>query len=294
MNSRFKISLFAAALAVGALSGTSAFAQAVTAANLKDAVLDKAGDALGLIRGNNRNFNAMIIHEMSYKGQAADLEAGSMELKPFERCTFGVSFYEAANRLDCDWGGDARTIRVVREDAGAWDEAPEPGFNPAYVDDAIKPLRLAQTYLYPAGFIRAVAFQQVGQNPVGGKENVGGVAVTAIDGGKTQIDTTIFGVPYKAILDAEARPESIEAAVPFPDGSTKTIVATFGAYRNGDGLGDPLDKFHTGSYFPTTFKQTVDGQTVAEGEVYEGWSNPYVIFPKPELLWANGYGTPNR
>ena len=70
-----------------------------------------------------------------------------------------------------------------------------------------------------------------------------------------------------------------------PGGAPKKVVATYSGYRNGQSLGQQaLDKFHTGTYWPGRIVHEIDGTKVLDITMTEGWSNPYMIFPEPELL----------
>jgi hypothetical protein len=41
---------------------------------------------------------------------------------------------------------------------------------------------------------------------------------------------------------------------------------------------------HNGTYWPSRVTQEVDGKKVLDVIVSAGWSNPYSIYPDPELL----------
>jgi hypothetical protein len=86
-------------------------------------------------------------------------------------------------------------------------------------------------------------------------------------------------------LGAENRPERVEATLVLPGGASKKVVSMYSGYRNGQSLGQTaLDKFHTGTYWPGRIVQEIDGAKVLDISLTEGWSNPYQIFPEPELL----------
>ena len=106
------------------------------------------------------------------------------------------------------------------------------------------------------------------------------------------IDVQINGQSYKATLGADKRPERIETMLTLPGGSKK-IVATYADYRTGEAPDagsaqatgkEALDKYHSGTYWPSRIVQDVDGGKVLDITSPEGWANPYVVFPEPELL----------
>ena len=45
-----------------------------------------------------------------------------------------------------------------------------------------------------------------------------------------------------------------------------------------------MDKYHSGTYWPSRVTHEVDGTKVLDLTITEGWANPYVVFPDPELL----------
>ena len=47
---------------------------------------------------------------------------------------------------------------------------------------------------------------------------------------------------------------------------------------------EALDKYHSGTYCPSRVTHELDGVKVLDLTITEGWANPYVVFPDPELL----------
>ena len=47
---------------------------------------------------------------------------------------------------------------------------------------------------------------------------------------------------------------------------------------------EALDKYHSGTYWPSHITHELDGVKVLDLTMSEGWANPYVVFPDPELL----------
>ena len=106
-------------------------------------------------------------------------------------------------------------------------------------------------------------------------------------------EVDVNGTTYKATLGADKRPERIEAMVTMPGGGSKKLVASYADYRTGEkpdaGFGlaegkEALDKYHSGTYWPSRITHDVDGMKVLDLTISEGWANPYVVFPDPELL----------
>ena len=94
-------------------------------------------------------------------------------------------------------------------------------------------------------------------------------------------------------MGADKRPERIETMLVLPGGAAKKIVAVYTDYRTGEapdaGFGTSygqgaLDKFHSGTYWPSHIVHELDGSKVLDLTVVEGWANPYQVFPEPELL----------
>ncbi len=129
----------------------------------------------------------------------------------------------------------------------------------------------------------------------------------SIDG--NVITVAVAGATYKATMDADGRPGKIEARINVPGVGEADYVAEYGGYHNGQGLAATgeavgivvgeltaaadtgksrgegvIDKFHTGAYFPTELKHSVNGTPVLQLEVTEGWPNAFMIFPTPEQL----------
>jgi hypothetical protein len=100
------------------------------------------------------------------------------------------------------------------------------------------------------------------------------------DGGKSVINVTVEGNVYKVTLGPDQRPARIETMQ-----GGHTYAANYFGYRNGTSLGqEALDKMHNGTFWPSRVTQEVDGKKVLDVIVSAGWSNPYSIYPDPELL----------
>ena len=207
------------------------------------------------------------------------------------RYTFAVALHLQASRLDFEGPQTPRTIRVVKGNR-AWNESwsddktklsTSPSNNAAY--------RSQLMWLAPHAFVHAAAFASA-KKCLDGKACNTPVKVTQ-DGGRTAIEIEVNGTTYKATLGADKRPERIEAMVTMPGGGSKKLTASYADYRTGEkpdaGFGlaegkEALDKYHSGTYWPSRVTHEVDGMKVLDLTITEGWANPYVVFPDPELL----------
>jgi len=256
-----------------------------------DPVIRAAAEVMGMVRTRALVIGQVNLPEYAGKGTMIDLEAASRgQVVEVSRYSYAVSIHAAASRLDYEGPGTPRTIRVVKVNR-AWDEAwsedktklnTSPSSNAAH--------RVQMMWLEPHAFMHAAAFAS-------GKKCLDGKACTpplkiGTEGGKSVIEIEVGGQTYKAILGADKRPERIEALVAQPGGAKK-VVATFADWRTGEkpdaGFGlaegkNALDKFHSGTYWPSRLSHEVDGVKVLDLTLTEGWANPYQVFPDPELL----------
>src|SRR4029078_9032822 len=172
------------------------------------------------------------------------------------------------------------TTRVVKG-TRAWDEAwGKDNKLSTKAADANAALRAAMMWLEPHAIIHAAVYAANGKCP----DNRACADVPkptfAQEGGKTILNVTVGSKDYKETLRADKRPARIETK-----GGGKTIAANFFGYRNGTSLGqEALDKMHNGTFWPSRVTQEVDGQKVLDVIVSAGWSNPFSIYPDPEVL----------
>jgi hypothetical protein len=174
----------------------------------------------------------------------------------------------------------------------AWDEAWNADKTKLSTNPSANAKHRAQLmWIQPHAFLHAAAFAS-------GKKCLDGKACTtpiriAQEQGKTVVDVEVNGQSYKATLGADKRPERIETMLTMPSGAAKRIVANFADYRTGEkpdaGFGlaegkDALDRFHSGTYWPSRLVHDLEGTKVLELTMTEGWANPYHVFPEPELL----------
>ena len=256
-----------------------------------DPIIRAAAEVMGMVRTRGLVVGQVNLPEYVGKGTVIDLEAATRgPAVEVSRYSYAVSIHGAASRLDFEGPASPRQIRVVKVNR-AWDESwsadktklsTSPSNNAAH--------RAQMIWLQPHAFLHAAAFAS-------GKKCLDGKACTpplkiGTEGGKTVIEIEVNGQAYKGTLGADKRPERIEAVIALPGGSKK-VVASFVDYRTGEtpdaGFGlaegkNALDRFHSGTYWPSRLTHEVDGVKVLDLTLSEGWANPYQVFPDPELL----------
>jgi hypothetical protein len=295
--------MYAATVAVVAFGADRAFAQPpfqpspqawgpTIAVKDIDPVIRAAAEVLGIIRTRALVIGQVNLPEYVGKGTIVDLEAtGAAQPVEVSRYTYAIALHLQASRLDFEGPQTPRTIRVVKGNR-AWNESwnddktklsTSPSSNAAY--------RSQLMWLSPHAFMHAAAFAS-GKKCLDGKACNTPVKATQ-DGGRTVIEVEVNGTTYKATLGADKRPERIEAMVTMPGGGSKKLTASYADYRTGEkpdaGFGlaegkEALDKYHSGTYWPSRITHEVDGMKVLDLTITEGWANPYVVFPDPELL----------
>jgi hypothetical protein len=286
-----KVVLLATCVAAGAaLSGQAALAQ-FTPANTGywgteipskdiDPAIRAAANALGLVRDSRLVIGQVNLLEYVGSGTMVDVESATpgrqIEVSKF---SYAVALQIPASRLDFEAAGAPRTVRVVKKDR-AWNEE-KPGINPSASSNGA--YRAQAIWLMPHAAIHAAVFAAA-KKCLDGKACEVPLQIGKEDG-KTVLTTSVNGQTYKTTLDADSRPERVETTITLPGGASKKIVSMYSGYRNGQSLGQQaLDKFHTGTYWPGRIVQEIDGAKVLDITLTEGWSNPYQIFPDPELL----------
>jgi hypothetical protein len=244
-----------------------------------DPAIRAAADALGLIRDTRLVIGQVNLLEYVGSGTIVDVESATpgrqIEVSKF---SYAVALQIPASRLDFETAS-GRTVRVVKKDR-AWNEE-TPGVNPSPSGNA--PYRAQALWLMPHAAIHAAAFASA-KKCLDGKACEAPLQITKEDG-KTILTASMNGQSYKTTLGSDNRPERVEATIAMPGGGSKKVVSIYSGYRNGQSLGQTaLDKFHTGTYWPGRIIQEIDGAKVLDITLTEGWSNPYQIFPEPELL----------
>jgi hypothetical protein len=292
----------AMAIAVVALSADGAFAQGppvspqawgpTVAVKDIDPAIRAAAEVLGIVRTRALVIGQVNLPEFVGKGTMVDVEAaGSPQPVEISRYTYSIALHLQAARLDFEGPQTPRTIRVVKGNR-AWNEAwsddrtklsTSPSDNAAYRAQAI--------WLSPHAFLHAAAFAS-GKKCLDGKACNTPVKV-AQEGGRTVVEVEVNGTTYKATMGTDKRPERIETMVKMSGGASKKLTAIYADYRTGEkpdaGFGlaegkDALDKYHSGTYWPSRITHELDGMKVLDLTITEGWANPYVVFPDPELL----------
>jgi hypothetical protein len=289
------VMLATAAISAIAFGGTPASAQgwgpAVAAKDI-DPVIRAAAEVMGMVRTRGLVIGQVNLPEYAGKGTMVDLEAANPgPAVEVSRYAYAVAIHIPASRLDFEGPQTPRTIRVVKTDR-AWNES----WNDAKTRLSTSPSAAAAhraqlMWIQPHAFLHAAAF-------AAGKRCLDGKACTtplkiAQEGGKTVIEVEVNGRSYKATLGADKRPERIETMLTMPGGGAKKIAAIFADYRAGEksdaGFSnaegkDALDRYHSGTYWPSRLVHELEGTKVLELTLTEGWANPYHVFPEPELL----------
>lgn len=275
-----------------------------------DPVIAEAGQELQIVRNRPLLFGGIPRPGIVGYGTWVDWEADPAGPAISEvRYEYNPDFRRAAGREYVQFPDGDPVIRVVK--AGrAWNESQLPGMNPVDVDDpALAALRQARIWLTPHGIIAAAAFTAKGLCPTANlsseddPELCPDHSVEVVD--NDTINVTLYGADYTVTLGDNRRPARVEATV-----NGTSLVATYGTYRNGTGMGGqpsdeqialwidagdidalaesngPLDKFRVGVYYPEQMTLEVNGNTVLDIEITQGWTGKYQPFPDPELVIA--------
>ena len=243
-----------------------------------DPAIRAAAEVLGVVRTRALVIGQVNLPEFVGKGTIVDVEAtGTAQPVEVSRYTYAIALHLQASRLDFEGPQTPRTIRVVKG-SRAWNESwnedktklsTSPSDNAAY--------RSQVMWLSPHAFVHAAAFAS-GKKCLDGKACNTPVKV-AQDGGRTTIEVDVNGTTYKATMGADKRPERIEAMVTMPGGGSKKLVATYADYRTGEkpdaGFGlaegkEALDKYHSGTYWPSRVTHELDGVKVLDLTITEG------------------------
>jgi len=287
--------LFATAAIAAAGGGDNASAQgwgpAVAVKDI-DPAIRAAAEVMGMVRTRALVIGQVNLPEFTGKGTMVDLEAATPG-QPVEisRLSYAIAIHIPASRLDFEGPQTPRTIRVVKSNR-AWNEAWSDDKTKLSTTPSDKAAYRAQLmWLEPHAFIHAAAFASA-KKCLDGKACTTPIQV-AKENGKTVIDVQVNGQSYKATLGADNRPERIETMITLPGGASKKITAMYSDYKTGGtpdaGFGtsfgqDALDKYHSGTYWPSRVIHEVEGNKVLDITLTEGWANPYVVFPEPEQL----------
>jgi len=287
--------LATAALAAALLNAPHASAQGwgpVIPVKDVDPVIRAAAEVMGMVRTRALVIGQVNLPEFVGKGTMVDLEAATLG-RPVEvrRYSYAIALHIPAARLDFEGPQTPRTIRVVKGNR-AWNEAwNEDKSKLSTTPSNNGSLRAQMMWLSPHAFIHAAAYASA-KKCLDGKACTTPITI-AQEGGKTVIETQINDHAYKATLGADKRPERIETMIALPGGASKKIAATYADYRTGEapdaGFGtsygkEALDRYHSGTYWPSLLAHEIDGNKVLDLAITEGWANPYQVFPDPELL----------
>jgi len=246
-----------------------------------DPKLANVADLLGIRRGGNQAVGNVNILEYNAHGTMTDWENPAAKETTVDNYTFNVSLFDNASRLTFQGANAPLTTRVVKG-TRAWDEAwakdNKLTTKPA---DASVTARRVMMWLEPHAIVHAAVFAANGKCPDNKDcKDLPAPKVVTDAAGKSTIDVTVEGQVYKVTLGPDQRPSRIETTQ-----GGHTYAASYFGYRNGTSLGqEALDKMHNGTYWPSRVTQEVDGKKVLDVIVTAGWSNPYSIYPEPELL----------
>jgi hypothetical protein len=256
-----------------------------------DPVIRAAAEVMGMVRTRALVIGQVNLPEYVGKGTMVDLEAATPgQPVDVSRYTYSVAIQVPASRLDFEGPQMPRTIRVVKG-ARAWNEEwsqDKTKLNTSPSDKAS--LRAQMMWLQPITFLHAAAFASA-KKCLDGKPCTTPVKIST-ENGKSVIELDLNGRSYKATMGADKRPEQIQTMVTLAGGAAKPMVAIFTDYRTGEkpdggfgtSYGDALDRFHSGTYWPSHIVHEIEGNKVLDIVLTDGWANPYVIFPEPELL----------
>jgi len=256
------------------LAGTSSYAQRpgapypptpLTPKIKPTGVVFQAADALGMVRGLGEDvFDAVNRIEFKLEGEAYAPSHGAWKEIKIPSATMQISYHQAASRLIIDSvaadGSKVHAIEVV-DGRYAWDEkTPGVGGVPAMQSVAT---RARDIWLTPQGFIYQA--EQAGpQRTKIGKRN-----------GKTTISVTIDGEPVTATLDAEHRPELIEAKIKDRELGSTTLTVEYSGYKDFD---------YYGIFFPSHVLAKLGGHTALDVTVTSFLTHTYFLFPKPDAI----------
>jgi hypothetical protein len=226
-------------------------------------VVFQSADALGMVRGLGENvFDAVNRIEFNIQGVAYVPQHGAWKEIQIPTATMQISYHQSASRLIIDrvdsQGAKSHAIEVV-DGPYAWDEqSPGVGGVPA-MKSALS--RGRDIWLTPQGFIYQV--EQAGPGKVKiGKRN-----------GKTTLSLSIHGEPVTATLDADHRPELIEARIKDPELGSTTLTIAYSDYKDFD---------YYGIFFPSHVIAKLGGHPALDVKVTSFLTHTYFLFPKPE------------
>lgn len=229
---------------------------AQTAPSAELAAITDVADALGMIRGTQREWRSVNrIYFIASGTLAPDIGQAPQRLT---RGFIEMSFAQQAMRADLTMQ-QKRTIEVAR-DSVAWNET-SPGVG-ATAAPGQASSRLWRIYATPHGAVRSAMETFV--------KDKTSLKVTASGQTKTFEFISPAG-PLRIVADVNNRPMRVELMLNRSGGEAK-VVTEFSDYRDWEKLG---------VWFPARIRQTVNGAPFADLTVSEYRTNPYVIFPYP-------------
>jgi hypothetical protein len=186
-------------------------------------------------------------------------------MSTLKKADFHIAYYLPAMRMFLEGTrGDGKPLKEIRvfEDIYAWNETEEGrGATPAMsaLNDRVPLIKLT-----PFGALWSVI------------EAEGHTKVTTVNGRTVLTGTSPFdGIEVSTTLDNAHRPIEVTAKA-----NGRTYGATFADYR------DTWESKYL-VIFPSQIKWTLDGKPLADLKVTAFKSNPYVVFPVPDVVRQN-------
>lgn len=235
-----------------------------SAAPAKNSPVIAAANALGLLRGNNRQD---LLNTLRWSGAGMIQPVGAQPMK-LQRYTMDFSYAHPGLRVDIvrlnAAGAPEREVLVVAGTA-AWNEvdiamegppvgkSAEPA--PMTVND-----RLLEVWMTPHGVIKAAMA-------------AGAKAMVTTENGRSVISVPVLGTTIKATLDSRNLPERVDAQAMHSSLGRVNIEITYSGYKDFD-FSDILQ--------PSRIVRKIDGRAVLDVTATEAFGyNPYVVFPVP-------------
>jgi len=236
----------------------------VTAKEAPSGALLAAADALGMVRGVGSNvYDAVNRIEFELQGVGFEPQKhGAWKRFTIAQERICISYHQQALRAIVDrvdaQGSKTHTIEVV---AGryAWNEQ-SPGVGGVAAMQSVAE-RSRRIWLTPQGFIYQAELAGAKAVKVGSKA------------GRTTLSVLINGEPVTATLDAEQRPQLIEAQIHDALLGATTLSYEYSGYKDFD---------YYGVMFPSHMVERLGARTVLDATVSSLLTSTYFLFTPPE------------
>lgn len=223
-----------------------------------------AATAIGM--GRNRLLGVKNVITIMFTAEGTMADGGSMST--LKKADFHIAYYLPAMRMFLEGTrADGKPLKEIRvfEDMYAWNETEEGrGATPAMsaLNDRAPLIKLT-----PFGALWSVI------------EAEGHTKVATVNGRTVLTGTSPFdGIEVSTTLDNAHRPIEVTA-----NANGHTYGATFADYR------DTWESKYL-VIFPSQIRWTLDGKPLADLKVTAFKSNPYVVFPVPDVVRQNQPG----